>query len=84
MRPALPEEEPDIYDRDLLGADECCEHLPDLLIELKRKHVPLSAKHVCCIAFWAEGAGLKAAVGSPCDPTQQSLAGSSIRGRAQI
>ena len=58
-RPALPEEEPDIYDRDLLGADECCEHLLELLIELKRKHVPLSAKHVCCIAFWAEGAGAK-------------------------
>ena len=53
------EEEPDIYDRDLLGADECCEQLLDLLVELKRKHIPLSAKNVCCMAFWAEGAGAK-------------------------
>ena len=49
--------EHDMYDAEGLGAAECGANLAELLISLKRHGTVVTATHVCCLAFWAKGAG---------------------------
>ena len=46
----------DLYNRSALGEAECGDRFNSLLVHLNRRG-NLRAKHICCLAFWAVGAG---------------------------